>query len=379
MFKDKVFWVKVLKDTFALLACAMVFFASLFPVYAAESLSSNDFSDSVFTGVSRIVISNASDPVNFSCFFYDSNVSSITVPVTSVTLSDYSYKDSTTGVYNDIFSGEFTVRYRIWSNYSAVNLTGACYVNTNISFNYLSRVTVLNGNTYPDLNTVTLSVKDAKFIDSTGRIFYPLSNSKSISYTSDSSPGSYWSPQVLSRIKIGLTDAYICLTSVAPYSVLDVTYSVVSDLPISRARCDFSSFTPPSDVVVVDSVPQPVAPALDGVNNKLQNLTDGYDQSGIDNTNQQLGDQLNSFDQAEDAAIDSVTDYFGQIQQPISFFNAGQFLTSTSFVWTYLQGIYEHLGQAKIVVDVVLALIVAFSFIGLGKYIWRVADQEDSS
>lgn len=176
------------------------------------------------------------------------------------------------------------------------------------------------------------------------------------------------------------------------YVIVEFTFSVYSNFPLqyvqvttpvlntpSISDLPSSVSTIPNKLDLVNQNLNGLQSEIDTTNNKLQNLTDGYDKSTIDNTNQQLGNNLDSFDQAEDAAIDSVKDYFNDIDQPIDFFNVGSFLTSNTFIWTYLQGLYEHLGDAKIVVNVVLALTVAFSFIGLGRYIWKAFDREDSS
>lgn len=280
------------------------------------------------------------------------------------------------------YSGFVTVNYLIYSPdlHNSV-LRGLFSVSADLSVYY--RPPASTSGTHD--NVFSLSVSDASVTDLHGNSFSCISNSAPISsYVQNLPASSDYDVEYHFPSKVSFYCPFNGLFFDS-FCYLRVTYVVFSARPLTRLKVNTTTLTQAPTYVVSTvqgddlSYLDSINSGVDQTNDKLQNLTDGFSDSGINNTNQELSNQLGSYDQAEDAAIDSVTDYFGQIQQPISFFNAGAFLTSTSFVWTYLQGIYDHLGDAKIVVDVVLALTVAFSFIGLGRYIWRVGDREDDS
>lgn len=297
------------------------------------------------------------------------------------------FDTSLSGTTKGAYSGTVTVNYFLYSTVSDyASYDGFFYLNNSVSVYFRPASSSVFD------NVIGVSVSDASIIDSSGAVFRGLMTA--VPYTSyeSSFPASndydvaFDIPVPLS-VYFNFFDMYI-----ARSCILQVTYSVYSGRPLTRfslngvslstVRGTYDGGILRSDSLQLDKVNQnldSLESKTDTTNNKLQNLTDGFSSSAIDNTNQNLGNQLNSFDSSEDAILSNVTDYFGKVEHPIGFFNAGAFLTSTSFVWTWLQGVYEKLGDAKIVVNVVLALTIAFSFIGLGRYIWRIADREDSS
>lgn len=288
------------------------------------------------------------------------------------------------------YSGEFTLDFQI-ATATTVPLSFDGYFSIQNNFTVSFYPLILNREVY---NSVVVSLKEAYLYDANGDS-YPVLQSTGFYYSnavySASSYAQTCKSQTISPV-LFFTGSGI---PIVESCIVRATYSVQSQCPLVFATCLSSSLsggvsqytlTPMSSSPSTSSQLDQVNKNLDSLgsktdvtNNKLDNLTSGFDQSGIDSTNHQLGNNLDSFDQAEDAAIDSVKDYFNDIDQPIDFFNVGSFLTSNTFIWTYLQGLYEHLGDAKIVVNVVLALTVAFSFIGLGRYIWKAFDREDSS
>lgn len=328
---------EICKKTFVLISCLCLFFSSSLSVFAAD----------------EVLIAN---PNGFGVAQY--------FPITP---SDYNY--SASNLPGGFYSGEFTVNYRIMVR-GGVSRTfdGYFTLSNDIQIQFYGSTSI-----NPGYNTITLGVKSAVLRDSAGNQYYGTPNSQSVHQNVNFISGEQFSPALNTVVFVSARDVVIDF-----FAVLEVTYVVSARTPLVNALVNIPNiageYTLSPDV---DS--SPINEKVGVISDQIDNLTDGFNSGGIDNTNQELSNHLDSYDQAEGAAVDSVTDYFGQVQQPISFFNAGSFLTSTSFVWTYLQGVYDHLGDAKIVVDVVLALTVAFSFIGLGKYIWRVADREDDS
>lgn len=300
--------------------------------------------------------------------------------------------------YPGDYSGEFTVIYSLWCSDNHSRLVSYMFViDQPYSIGYFtsSGIAGFTGG-------FGISMKEAKLMDSVGNTFLcvPASDYTRFNDTLPSGNVSMGTTAKRSmRLMGSLRDAVI-----SPCATLTVTYSVQANVPLSHAILDapvLSRYTGSHDAPVFSELPASVSDSskldqindnlndlkdktditnsnlndlknkTDVTNNKLENLTNGYDSSSLDLDRMLLKGSMNEYNNAEDQVISTATDYFKRVYRPVYFFNGGTFLTSTSFIFTYLQGIYSHLGSAQVVVDVVLALTVAFSFIGLGRYIWR--------
>lgn len=96
-------------------------------------------------------------------------------------------------------------------------------------------------------------------------------------------------------------------------------------------------------------------------------LTSGYDNSGMESTNKQLADSLNSFDQTESQVTDQSVEYI----DAVTFFDPTshlQLMTSVTYVSTFLQSLFVSLGDWSVLVMIALSLAFALMLVGWFKY-----------
>lgn len=345
MFKKKRFWFKVLKRTFALLACVMLIFGSSFSSYAA-------------------------DPIVIRSGFIG-NGSTIYVPV-----YDISYHYDSSQLSWGVYSGRFDVIISLYTN-------SPCYLQTFFGGSFDLEFGTAYKPTNTSINRIACSLCDLDASTIYASVESWCSPNLYFSYTPVTVSSQDWTPSKYKQnFFIYPSNTFV---SINHFITLKLTYSVSSTFPLEMVRVSnlvspssYTGYTLGSSPKLDNSYLASIDNSLDSLenktdttNNKLQNLTDGYDNTAINNSNTSLNNSLTDYDTQEDEIISSATNFFEDIQTPISFFESGAFIAASSFVWQWLQGVYEHLGQAQVVVDVFLALTVAFSFVGLQKYIWR--------
>lgn len=96
-------------------------------------------------------------------------------------------------------------------------------------------------------------------------------------------------------------------------------------------------------------------------------LTGGYDNSGMENTNQQLADSLASYDQMEAQVTDQSVGYI----DAVTFFDPTthlQLMSSVIYASTFLQNLFVALGDWSVLVVISLSLVFALMLIGWFKY-----------
>lgn len=353
MFKMKKFWFKVLRNIFALLVCVMFIFASSFSVYSADNYRLQ------------------------SAYSFSTGSMVPVIPVSAT-----SSKGSDSGSFT--YSGEVSLDYYISINTkSPVSFDGYFSLRSNLTVHFYP--IVLNTQVY---NPIIFSLKEAYIYDVSGTP-YPVIQSQGFYYSNAVYTASNFSQLSSSPI---ISPVLFFRAHDVPFQetfFMHVVFSIQSQCPLVAARQEsfvlgadagVTQYTltalssPPSTSAQLNQINQnldSLENKTDTTNNKLQNLTDGYDNTAINDSNTNLNNSLTEYDQQEDEAISAATDFFTEIKTPISFFDSGTFIAASSFVWQWLQGVYEHLGQAQVVVDVFLALTVAFSFVGLSRYIWR--------
>jgi len=277
----------------------------------------------------------ASDDNKLNVYFGVSGASSINVPVAPMSVV---YGSGSTGYNYGAYSGVATVDFYLYPEIrpSVMYLNG--WIGVSSTFNILD--SFINPGNQSFTVHYRASISEVSLMDEYGNVY------SGSSYSAPYFGQKIFPPNTSSNgsDSITLTAFVRCYDIVLnPSFTVRVKYDIYCDRPItalSFSSCSMLrhdtydiSFSPSGEgnfnvVSKLDSLEN----KTDITNNKLDNLTSGFDQSGIDSTNQQLGNNLDSFDQAEDAAIDSVKDYFNDIDQPIDFFNVGSFLISNTFI-----------------------------------------------
>lgn len=96
-------------------------------------------------------------------------------------------------------------------------------------------------------------------------------------------------------------------------------------------------------------------------------LTNGYDNTGMNNDNDRLSASLNSFDDAEGQVTDQSVEYI----DAVTFFDPTthlQLMTAITFTSTFLQNLFVALGDWSVLVTIALSLAFALMLVGWFKY-----------
>ena len=129
------------------------------------------------------------------------------------------------------------------------------------------------------------------------------------------------------------------------------------------------SYTPISDAYgdVLDQIEQNTGQTTDAINNQTQQVTVGYDNSQIVNDNQQLADAMQDYDNSQSAAVGDSTGYIDDV----SFFDpssSAQVMSGITLTGSFLQSLFENLGQWGAVVMVSLSLTFGLMLVGWFKF-----------
>lgn len=149
------------------------------------------------------------------------------------------------------------------------------------------------------------------------------------------------------------------------------------DISINNVSCSFSSIDSrfySGDIAVQesllnieDAINQDQAGVVDAIQDQTQEVTDGYDNSQITNDNQQLADAMQDYDNSQSAAVGDSTGYIDDV----SFFDPSssvQVMSGITLTGSFLQSLFENLGQWGAVVMVSLSLTFGLMLVGWFKF-----------
>lgn len=106
---------------------------------------------------------------------------------------------------------------------------------------------------------------------------------------------------------------------------------------------------------------------LSEIEQNTDTIIDGYDNSQITNDNQQLSDAMQDYDNSQAAAVGDSTGYIDDV----SFFDpssSAQVMSGITLTGSFLQSLFENLGQWGAVVMVSLSLTFGLMLVGWFKF-----------
>lgn len=149
------------------------------------------------------------------------------------------------------------------------------------------------------------------------------------------------------------------------------------DISINTVSCSFSSIDSrfyTGDVAVQesllnieDAINQDQAGVVDAIQDQTQEVTEGYDNSQTTNDNEQLAGAMQDYDNSQSAAVGDSTGYIDDV----SFFNpssSAQVMSGITLTGSFLQSLFENMGQWSAVVLVSLSLTFGLMLVGWFKF-----------
>ena len=149
------------------------------------------------------------------------------------------------------------------------------------------------------------------------------------------------------------------------------------DISINNVSCTFSSIDSrfySGDVAVQesllnieDAINQDQAGVVDAIQDQTQEVTDGYDNSQTANDNEQLAGAMQDYNNSQSAAVGDSTGYIDDV----SFFNpssSAQVMSGITLTGSFLQSLFENMGQWSAVVLVSLSLTFGLMLVGWFKF-----------
>ena len=104
------------------------------------------------------------------------------------------------------------------------------------------------------------------------------------------------------------------------------------------------------------------------VQNKLQSvgdkITGGYDNSSIQNENEELAGALNEYDEAEKEVLEDVTGYIDGFEYPSMESLSGGLLGAIAFFGGYLQSMFLSMGEFGLIITFSLTMIFVLIIVG---------------
>lgn len=118
---------------------------------------------------------------------------------------------------------------------------------------------------------------------------------------------------------------------------------------------------------VLDEIEQNTENTTNAINDQTDTLTDGYDNSQIEQSNTQLADSMQDYDSQQAEITDQATGYIDDVAfvDPSS---QVQLAAAITYSASWLQSLFVNLGDWGILVVVSLSLAFAFMLIGWYKY-----------
>ena len=128
-------------------------------------------------------------------------------------------------------------------------------------------------------------------------------------------------------------------------------------------------YTPDTDAYgdVLEQIEQNTDQTTDAINDQTQQVTEGYDNSQIEQSNTQLADSMQDYDSQQAEITDQATGYIDDVAfvDPSS---QVQLAAAITYSASWLQSLFVNLGDWGILVVVSLSLAFAFMLIGWYKY-----------
>lgn len=118
---------------------------------------------------------------------------------------------------------------------------------------------------------------------------------------------------------------------------------------------------------VLEDIRDNTGATTDAINDQTQQVTEGYDNSQTTNDNQQLADAMQDYDNSQSAAVGDSTGYIDDV----SFFDpssSSQVMSGITLTGSFLQSLFENLGQWGAVVMVSLSLTFGLMLVGWFKF-----------
>lgn len=118
---------------------------------------------------------------------------------------------------------------------------------------------------------------------------------------------------------------------------------------------------------VLEQIEQNTDQTTDAINDQTQQVTEGYDNSQIEQSNTQLADSMQDYDSQQAEITDQATGYIDDVAfvDPSS---QVQLAAAITYSASWLQSLFVNLGDWGILVVVSLSLAFAFMLIGWYKY-----------
>lgn len=155
-------------------------------------------------------------------------------------------------------------------------------------------------------------------------------------------------------------------TSYTPYIYLmdcRVSYSFIDDNPNSDVLKDIRNNTSNT----TDAVNNQTTTITNNIQNQTDTMTNGYDNSSMSDDNTRLNDQIAQYDQAQDSATNTSVSNIDAAEFINPSSNTSVFAAMT-FSASFLQSLYNNLGDFGIVVMVSLSLCLGLMLVGWFKY-----------
>lgn len=118
---------------------------------------------------------------------------------------------------------------------------------------------------------------------------------------------------------------------------------------------------------IYNAIQQDEAGVVDAIQDQTQEVTEGYDNSQIEQSNTQLADSMQDYDSQQSEITDQATGYIDDVAfvDPSS---QVQLAAAITYSASWLQSLFVNLGDWGILVVVSLSLAFAFMLIGWYKY-----------
>lgn len=122
-----------------------------------------------------------------------------------------------------------------------------------------------------------------------------------------------------------------------------------------------------SSIDILNDIKNNTQGTIDAVNDQTQEVTQGYDNSQTVNDNEQLAGAMQDYDDSQSAAVGDSTGYIDDV----SFFDpssSAQVMSGITLTGSFLQSLFENLGQWGAVVMVSLSLTFGLMLVGWFKF-----------
>ena len=142
-----------------------------------------------------------------------------------------------------------------------------------------------------------------------------------------------------------------------------VSYAPINDNPNGDVLKDIRNNTSNT----TDAVNNQTTTITNNIKNQTDTMTNGYDNSSMSDDNTRLNDQIAQYDQAQESATNTSVSNIDAAEFINPSSNTSVFAAMT-FSASFLQSLYNNLGDFGIVVMVSLSLCLGLMLVGWFKY-----------